>query len=236
MGIEEIDKISGELTRAYLEQRIINEDILNKAIIFFNQYYDLKEHPITRKNIEKLADIDFSLKLDFLHWKACNPVTEEQIKQFYRTTPFEFFKNLFKNMDIMHYERILKDLLLPYLEKNKCHKILDYGGGSGYLSILLHQLGFEVTFAEINTISIEWMKYLVKELAIGVNIIDLYEKDIEDNYDIIILKDVLEHLPNTQEILGKLKPKTKTLFIIPEKLTKSEDYLPMHFCYDFKGG
>jgi len=239
MDIQEIDNISCKITKKYLEQRIIDEEITEKAIIFFNQYYNLVEHPITREDIEKLASIDFSLKLDFLFWKACNPETEEEIKQFYRITPYDFFRNLLKNMDIMHYEKVLKEIILPHLRKNNHKKVLDYGGGSGYQAILLHKLGFKTSFAEISKISVEWMKYLTKELNMDIGVIDLQEQEIEDNYDIIILKDVIEHLPNTKYItnlIETLSKKTKNIFIFPDKLDKEEDYMPMHFSYEFKNG
>ena len=220
-----------------MEQRIIDEEIIEKSIIFFNQYYNLVEHPITREDVKKLSSIDFSLKLDFLFWKALNPETEEEIKQFYRITPYDFFRNLLKNMDIMHYEKILKEIILPHLRKNNHKTVLDYGGGSGYLTILLHKLDFKMSLAEINKISIDWMKYITKELNFDIEVIDLQEQEIENNYDIIIIKDVIEHLPSQKYItnlIERLSKNTKNIFIFPDKLDKEEDYMPMHFNYEFK--
>ncbi len=236
MDIKEIDKISEELAKKYLEQRIIDNQIVDKAIIFFNQYYNLVEHPITRDNVEKLSNIDFSIKLDFLAWKMFEPKTDEEIKRFYRVTPFDFFRNLLKNMDVMHYEKILKKIILPHLRKNNYKTVLDYGGGSGYNAILLDKLGYKISFAEISKISIEWMRYITKELGVNIEIIDLQEEEIKNNYDTIILKDIIEHLVNPEQVLNNLSKNTKNLLIIPEKIEKTEDYLPMHFPYEIKNG
>lgn len=231
MDIQEIDKKYTQVRKDYLEYQIKDNEIIDKALTFFNHYYNLVEHPFTLKDAEKIASIDFSIKIDFLHWFTINPKTEEEVNHFYRNTPFEFFKNLFKNMDIMHYEEILNKNIIPVLRKNDSKTILDYGGGSGYQAILLYKLGYKVTFTEISKLSIEWMKYITKELNLDIKVIDLQESKIEDNYDVIIIKDVLEHLVNPEPILTMLSSKAKDLIIIPDKVEKEEDYLPMHFSY-----
>lgn len=235
MDIKEIDTKYIQARKQLLEYRIKDNELVSKAITFFNQYYNLIEHPFRIEDVEKLANIDFSIKMDFLHWFTINPKTEEETNKFYRFTPFEFFKNLFKNMDVMHYQ-ILGENIIPEIRKIDGKTILDYGGGSGYLAILLDKLGYKVTFAEINKISIEWMKYITKELKLDIKVIDLHEKKITENYDMIILKDVIEHLINPEPILDDLSPKAKSLFIYPNKVEKEEDYLPMHFGYELKNG
>lgn len=233
MDIQEIDNKYIQIRKQFLEHRIKDNELISKAITFFNQYYNLVEHPFTLEDIDKLSSIDFSLKMDFLHWFTINPQTKEEISKFYRHTPFEFFKNLIKNMDIMHYQ-ILGDNILPELRKSDCKTVLDYGGGSGYLAMLLNKLGYKVTFSEINKISLDWMKYIVKENNLFIDILDLQENKVEQNYDAIIIKDVLEHLTNPQVVLDTLSKHTNSLIIIPNKITKEEDYLPMHFGYEIK--
>jgi 2-polyprenyl-3-methyl-5-hydroxy-6-metoxy-1,4-benzoquinol methylase len=231
MDIQEIDKKYTQVRKNYLEYQIKDKEIIEKAITFFNHYYNLVEHSFSLEDVEKISNIDFSIKMDFLHWTTINPKTEDEINNFYRNTPFEFFKNLIKNMDIMHYEEILGKFILPELRKNKTNTILDYGGGSGYQAILLHKLGYKVTFSEINKLSLEWMKYITKENNFDIDIIDLQENKIEKTYDSIILKDVLEHVVNPEALLEMLSSKTKNLIITPDKIEKVEDYLPMHFNY-----
>lgn len=233
MDIKEIDNQYIQARKQLLEHRIKDNELISKSIIFFNQYYNLVEHPFTLEDVDKIGNIDFSIKMDFLHWFTINPKTEEEVNKFYRHTPFEFFKNLLKNMDIMHYQ-ILGENILPELKKSNCKTVLDYGGGSGYLSMMLDKLKFKVTFSEVNKISLDWMKYITKENNLGIDIIDLQENKIEQTYDAIIIKDVLEHLTEPQVVLDMLSKHTNNLIIIPNKITKEEDYLPMHFSYEIK--
>ena len=233
MDTKEIDELHFRVKKKYLEYQLKDTEIIEKAIIFFNKYFNLTEHPFTSQDIEKLSNIDFSIKLDFLHWKSREPQDEQELIQFYRNTPFEFFKNLFKNMDVMHYEEILAKRILPELKKTKAKTVLDYAGGSGYQAILLHKLGFDVSFAELNKISIEWMRSITKELNFDIKIIDLEKEQIIENYDAIIIKDVIEHIPDPGSLLQILNKKTDKLMIFPDKMTAEEDYLPMHFCYEF---
>ncbi len=233
MDIKEIDQKYINSRKQFLEYRIKDNELISKAITFFNQYYNLAEHPFTTEDVEKLSSIDFSIKMDFLHWFTINPKTEKEVSKFYRHTPFEFFKNLIKNMDIMHYQ-ILGENILPELKKNNCKTVLDYGGGSGYLSMLLDKLKFKVTFSEVNKISLDWMKYITKENNLGIDILDLQESKLEQTYDAIIIKDVLEHLTEPQVVLDMLSKHTNNLIVIPNKITEEEDYLPMHFSYEIK--
>jgi 2-polyprenyl-3-methyl-5-hydroxy-6-metoxy-1,4-benzoquinol methylase len=233
MNIKEIDTKYIQARKQFVEYRIKDNELISKAIIFFNQYYNLVEHPFTLEDVEKLSSIDFSIKMDFLHWFTINPQTEAEVSKFYRHTPFEFFKNLIKNMDIMHYQ-ILGENILPELKKAKCKTVLDYGGGSGYLAMMLDKLDFKVTFSEVNKISLDWMKHITKEDNLDIDILDLQESKIEQTYDSIIIKDVLEHLTEPQVILDLLSKHTNNLIIIPDKINKEEDYLPMHFSYEIK--
>ena len=233
MDIKEIDAKYIQARKQFVEHRIKDNILISKAITFFNQYYNLVEHPFTLEDVEKLSSIDFSIKMDFLHWFTINPKTEAEVSKFYRYTPFEFFKNLLKNMDIMHYQ-ILGENILPELKKAKCKTVLDYGGGSGYLAMMLDKLDFKVTFSEVNKISLDWMKHITKEDNLDIDILDLQENKIEQTYDAIIIKDVLEHLTEPQVVLDMLSKHTNNLIIIPNKITKEEDYLPMHFSYEIK--
>ena len=233
MDIKEIDAKYIQARKQFVEHRIKDNALISKAITFFNQYYNLVEHPFTIEDVEKLSSIDFSIKMDFLHWFTINPQTEAEVSKFYRYTPFEFFKNLLKNMDIMHYQ-ILGENILPELKKAKCKTVLDYGGGSGYLAMMLDKLDFKVTFSEVNKISLDWMKHITKEDNLDIDILDLQENKIEQTYDAIIIKDVLEHLTEPQVVLDMLSKHTNNLIIIPNKITKEEDYLPMHFSYEIK--
>ena len=201
-----------------------DKEVVESAVEFFNDYFGLKDHPFTQREIGYLSDFSFALKLDFLLWRS----TEDH-SVFYQNTPFEFFKNLLKNMDGVHLKLFFA--FVKYIEDRKGKKILCYGDGSGYLSLRLFQVGYEVTFAEINKISIAWMKYYTEKNKLPISILDLNQSDVVEEYDVIIIKDVLEHVKEPQNLVEKLKKKGRDL-LISGSSTKQEDWLPMHFELD----
>lgn len=90
-------------------------------------------------------------------------------------------------------------------------KILDIGCGSGYIgkSFLKNN---QVTFADINQKELD----KIKEKNAIIKKIDLKKKlPFKDNqFDLIICADVLEHLENTKEIIKELKRILKGSLII----------------------
>ena len=173
-----------------------------------------------------IANLDLSLKLDSMLWKSIKPSNETEELSFYRNTPFEFIKNLVKNMDGMHQD--IFDYINNIIAKNDHKSILDYGGGSGYLSMRLHNKGYNVTFSEVNLLSLEWMDYITKKKNMDIKIIDLYNNKITNKYDVIIIKDVAEHVSNPDKLLNELKKMTNNLIVLPGMCLGEEDYLPMH--------
>ncbi len=78
----------------------------------------------------------------------------------------------------------------------KSGKVLDFGCGAGNLSFFLLKNGYNVNCFEIDPI---YQEHLEKK---GLNVL---KKISKDKYDIIVLDNVLEHLPNPIEVLKKLK-------------------------------
>lgn len=214
------------ILKRFLETPIRDNALIEEARYFLNDYYGLKEHPFSKEEMDTLSNHSLSLKMDMMLWKFVNPKTQEEKRLFYRNTPFEFIKNLYKNMDGMHLDIFNK--FLRKIKEVKAHKILDYSGGSGFLAIQLYRKGFDITFSEINKLSIEWMRHLAKSEDIDIKIIDLFEEEIKETYDMIIVKDVLEHLDEPFVFLNKISKFTRTTLVYPEECMGEEDWLPMH--------
>jgi|SRR3989344_257418 len=112
----------------------------------------------------------------------------------------------------------------------KDKEILDIGCGSGYIgkSFLKNN---RVTFADINQEELD----KIKEKNAIVKKIDLNKKlpFKDDQFDLIICADVLEHLENTKEILKELKRILKGSLIITtpaySKLSGTHDKLINHY-------
>lgn len=109
---------------------------------------------------------------------------------------FELRKN---NVD--EYQTYIKpDNIINVLNKND--KILDFGFGKGYLLRALRQDGFSnLSGCEIDEES------LANENLFDINLIDLNKDELNDNYDVIILSHVIEHIKKQDviEFLANLR-------------------------------
>lgn len=86
--------------------------------------------------------------------------------------------------------------------------VLDIGCGNSLLPIVLREKGCSVTVGDISTVVLDGYR----EKGIGTLTLDLEkirDNSLAENYDYIILSEVLEHTRNPEEIIQKLKIHTK---------------------------
>lgn len=108
-----------------------------------------------------------------------------------------------------------KQFVIPYIESIKSisatSKILEIGCGEGGNMIPFIELGCKITGVDINSSQIENAKVYLKEVT-STNTYDLIAKDIykvtvEDigTFDLIFLRDVIEHIPNQERFMAHVK-------------------------------
>ena len=205
----------------------LNTSIIEDALEFFNLYFKLNKHPFTMEDVFQLGNFQFALKIENIAWRSF----EMDEQRYYRVNPLEFWKNLIKSMTQSHYA--IFHYYIARVIRCGGMTVLDYGGGSGFLSYLLACHGFDVTFAEVNIVSLSWMRYLRFKRNIKMDIIDLSVEEINRKYDVVICKDVLEHVKDPQSLLRKLEGYTgkQLLMSDPHEVKKDEDWLPMHYVH-----
>jgi 2-polyprenyl-3-methyl-5-hydroxy-6-metoxy-1,4-benzoquinol methylase len=79
----------------------------------------------------------------------------------------------------------------------KSGRVLDFGAGAGNLAKYLSRKGYDLSCFEVDENSATWLKNVQK-----LNVVD---SSLGGQYDIIIMEQVLEHLPEPAAILKKLK-------------------------------
>lgn len=174
-------------------------------------------------------------KLNENLWNILNPTTEEEIKNFYRVVPYYIFRLPYWHMQ--RGQRKFRKKVVKYSFGN----VLDYGGGPGDLSIKLAEKGLNVTYVEIQGITMDFARWLFERRGYKnkIEVLDV-EKDEEKiwgkEYDTIICIDVIEHIPHPRIVLERmarcLRNKGRLITTQLKSQGPVED-APMHFEINF---
>tara|TARA_B110001450_G_scaffold85558_1_gene81471 strand:+ start:213 stop:974 length:762 start_codon:yes stop_codon:yes gene_type:complete len=86
--------------------------------------------------------------------------------------------------------------IIDVIPNGKRLKILDFGGGIGFLSAELFKLGHDVTLCDQSEEALNTASYFFKNEKYDIKILKAEKGYINDNnkYDIIVLKDLIEHV------------------------------------------
>lgn len=142
---------------------------------------------------------------------------------------FEFHKDKERYFNIQY--QISKEYLIPFVapfcDLNRVLKVLEIGcAEAGVLKAFLEK-GHRCTGIELSASRIELAKSFLNEEYkkgridfINKNIYDIdIEKDLPHRFDLIIVKDVIEHIPDQQKFIQYLKdflnPEGKVFFGFP---------------------
>jgi len=133
-------------------------------------------------------------------WRERNPDTLEEVRRFYSETTEYLF-----DLANWNASNTFKEVI-NYLPQVEGLKVLDFGGGIGSLSLLLHKRGADVDYLDLPGLVTEFAKFRSNG---RINFIDSLA-DKSESYDLIVAIDVFEHLPDLPEqlimIAKALKP------------------------------
>jgi 2-polyprenyl-3-methyl-5-hydroxy-6-metoxy-1,4-benzoquinol methylase len=95
-------------------------------------------------------------------------------------------------------------------------RILEIGGGTGFVAEQLIRDGFSIEMGEIH---LNGLRYAKEKGILKLHQFDLFNPPFQEEFDVICLFDVLEHLADDQSaienIMGMLKPGGKIIFTVP---------------------
>lgn len=126
---------------------------------------------------------------------------------------FEFHTDT--DLQFLQVYHVTKEHIIPFIERwakgiiwSECH-ILDLGCGEGGVIQALVEKGAKVTGIELNANRIvhasQRLSNYIKTGQVQLLVQDAYTYEPDSLFDLIILKDVIEHIPNQERMIGKLK-------------------------------
>ena len=137
-------------------------------------------------------------------WENANPQTYEEIREFYRRTEL-YVWDLTQWHASTHRESYNKIVarVMKLCPPTTHPRVLDFGGGIGTEVISFAKHGYSVVFADVPGITAEFAKHRLRHRGLKAKFlaIDNDHPNLLDKFDIIICFDVLEHLPNPEDIL-----------------------------------
>jgi len=181
------------------------------------------------------------MKQEWEAWEGSGAMTDDRIKQFYKQTQNYIFDlggwhlwDLQKRESDLAMPDELRKLLPEDLRKAGAKpRVLDFGGGVGFNSLVLAKAGFDVTLADLDSVTLSFAKFRAERQGVQMK---YWKSDVEEmppdaKYDVILCMDVMEHLPaeelrKTVDKLVKLKTKT-TQIVIHAPFGRTAQH-PMH--------
>lgn len=132
------------------------------------------------------------IEYDTMHWsKIKDP-----------ETALKKYLNNYKDI----YNKINIEKIVNVITNDRKLKILDYGGGIGFLSAELKKLGHEITLADQSEEALSTAAYYFKKENLDINVFkaDKGYFNMDVKFDIIIAKDLIEHVIEDKKIFEDL--------------------------------
>jgi 2-polyprenyl-3-methyl-5-hydroxy-6-metoxy-1,4-benzoquinol methylase len=140
-------------------------------------------------------------------WYQISPITEHQIKEFYKTT-----NNYIYNLVIWYESKDREDFateLINLAEDLKLKSFVDFGCGVGNDGLFLIANGYKTYFIDFDCPSIKFLKWRAKKRNLEVEVYNIESLKVLPDADAVFAIDVLEHMVDPLDVIMKLSSSTK---------------------------
>jgi SAM-dependent methyltransferase len=139
-------------------------------------------------------------------WKRLvpNPSDPQQVVRFYNESKTELFEQIaWHSTDAIHHRSLVcSDLAVA----SPGREFLDYGSGIGSNALVFGLSGYRVTLADVADPLRNFAKWRCERRGITVHAVDLKRASLpQDSYDVITCFDVLEHVPDPDSAVRKMR-------------------------------
>lgn len=166
-------------------------------------------------------------------WNEQNPVTDDEIANFYRNNDLYLYNLIIWHESGQRYR--LRKEFKRLKDQFSLKTAIDYGCGVGTDTLELLDLGFEVTDIDYSCPSIDFLKWRLKKRGLQTKFIDVDEAKALPNADFFIAIDVLEHIPNPLKVVQSLIKTNNKIFAHISQFNNSDSAgqrHPLHFNFN----
>jgi len=160
-----------------------------------------------------------------IRWHQCKGVLN-----FYQEEDLYLF-DLTKYQLLLEFHDVVKRMI-EQIQSLGLTKVLEFGGGIGEFSLRCAEAGIPVTYYELDGVIKDYALWRFDKHKTGIKtgLSGLYIVEVNplpENWDVVNVMDVLEHLEKPEEAIAQLRRHTRYIFCNPEDV-KYNDYYPQH--------
>jgi len=130
---------------------------------------------------------------------ATHSFYNSNVNAIYNETKFDDVSTSTKLDDEINYKNLL---MLDKIRNGKKGSLLEIGSAKGYFLAKAKEAGYEIYGLELNRVNYEYSRR-----QLGDNILDKTLSEVhfdEEKFDVIYMRDVIEHIPNPKEFLNEV--------------------------------
>ena len=140
-------------------------------------------------------------------WRKANPKTAEEMRRFYQETELYIWELSKWHASASYSEYKTRVARAVELFPPTTHpRVLDFGAGIATASLEFARAGYQVTVADVPGKTQSFARHRFNRRGLNCSVVEVTKDipDLQQEYDIVLSFDVLEHVPDAERILKAL--------------------------------
>ena len=164
------------------------------------EYFDVDVEEARRRTVEWETE-------SVEQWHAADRSTESAITEFFRTQTSWIFDTMRYHAEQCVGEAYPQSVdVAAHLPVSAPGNHLDYGAGPGTSSLFFHELGWDITLADISSSFLDFARWRIERRGIAASFIDTASQELpEATFDLVTAFDVIAHVPDSSAALRAVR-------------------------------
>ncbi len=172
--------------------------LYEQAVAELESYTKETSESIKRKHHEA---VNSEQGIDVFNQQA--ELSKDKVEKFYKQCQYYLYELPLWNAETNR-PAYLYAIMKPYLKKYSCHKVMDFGGGTGDLCIELAKHGYDVTYCDIGEHVSNFARWRFDRRKFNVTMVNNLDALKGQAFDAVISFDCFEHIKDLEGIVVQL--------------------------------